>query len=102
MKVMIKSFNVKASQELTDVLNEKFGRLDRFYDRISTCEVTLSHEKNREQKNCLVEAKLELPRKTLFAKENAQSFEIAMDRVLEALEDQIATYKGHLQNYDGH
>ena len=98
MDLTIRAANVKAGKKLSDSIKEKFGKLERVYERILFCSVSIAKEKNAQQKNCFVEAKLEMPKKILFASDRAESFELAIDKVVEALEQQIIRYKEQIQD----
>jgi ribosome-associated translation inhibitor RaiA len=57
------------------------------------CEVLLHLEENNKSEHCLIQAKIELPQKTLFASNKANSFERALSGVIEALQHQLNHYK---------
>jgi ribosomal subunit interface protein len=98
MELTTRSVHVKTGKKLANSIEHKFSRLEKLYDRIIYCDVTISKEKNAQQKNCVVEAKLEMPKKVLFAKERAENFEMAIDSVVGALESQVTSYKEQLQD----
>ena len=98
MDLTIRAAHVKAGKKLSDSIKEKFGKLERVYERILFCSVSIAKEKNAQQKNCFVEAKLEMEKKILFASNRAESFELAIDKVVEALEQQIIRYKEQIQD----
>jgi putative sigma-54 modulation protein len=97
MQLNIQAFNTRPKEELMSSIRDKFIKLEKFYDRIHYCEVTIDKEKNSEQKNCIIEAKLDMPRKTLFAREKAETFKLALGQVIDSLKEQITTYKEQLQ-----
>lgn len=96
-------FNIQSphSQKLNPttqmVIQEKFERFERQYDRIERCNILLKKEKNAKRDNFLVEATLVIPGNDLFAKELAESFEVAAEKVCRSLESQIKRHKAKLQ-----
>jgi ribosomal subunit interface protein len=86
----------KLNPETQKVIQEKFERFDRQYDRIERCNILLKKEKNAKRDNFLVEATLVIPDNDLFAKELAESFEVAAEMVCRSLESQIKRHKAKL------
>jgi len=93
MKVKVSAIHFSADQKLIDFINERVGKLETFYDKIIASEATLKIEESSGKENKLVEIKLSIPGKDLFAKKSGKSFEEATDNVVEALRRQIRKYK---------
>lgn len=55
--------------------------------------------KSSSQKNRVIEAKLHVPRKTLFAKAREENSETAAEAVVKRLTAQVTAYQAHLQNF---
>jgi len=89
MQVQINSIHFDADKALLVFIEEKIQKLTTFNDSIISSEVFLRIEKSSDRENKLVEIKLHLPGKELFAKRNATTFEGATDEVTEALRRQI-------------
>lgn len=70
-----------------------------FYDRITGGEVFLRLDKGdtKRVRNKMLEVKISLPGATLFVKEQASSFEEAMDIAIEALKIQLKKFKDKVQ-----
>ena len=70
-----------------------------FYDRITGGEVFLRLDKGdtKRVRNKMLEVKISLPGATLFVKEQASSFEEAMDIAIEALKIQLKKFKDKIQ-----
>jgi putative sigma-54 modulation protein len=99
MKFNIQSPHIqKLNPETQIVIQEKFERFERQYDRIERCNILLKKEKNAKRNNFLVEATLVIPGNDLFAKELAESFEIAAEEVCRSLESQLKKHKTKLHN----
>lgn len=93
MKVKVSAIHFSADQKLIDFINERVGKLETFYDKIIASEAILKIEESSGKENKLVEIKLNIPGKDLFAKKTAKSFEEATDNVVEALRRQIRKHK---------
>ncbi|MEK6782586.1 MAG: ribosome-associated translation inhibitor RaiA [Bacteroidota bacterium] len=88
----IKKLNPKTQR----AVEEKFERFDKLFDRIERCNILLKKERNEKRDNFLVEATLVVPGNDLFAKELAESFEVAAEKVCQNLESQIKKHKAKL------
>ncbi len=93
MKLQMHSIHFDADNKLIDFIQRKADKLDTFYDRIVDGEVFLRIDKNEKKANKIVEIKLNVPGRTLFAKQHSDSFEAAADESVEALRRQIKKFK---------
>ena len=97
MELQINSVHFDADQGLTDFVQQKINKLDTYFDRIVEGEVFLKQDNNTPPTNSkIVEVKLFVPGSTLFSKEEAATFEIATDRVLDSMSKQLKKYKDKL------
>ena len=87
------SVKFDADIKLLNFIQKKADKLDLFHGRIIDGEVFLRLSKDKEKKDKVVEMKLNVPGKTLFAKQNAVSFEAATDEAVEALRRQLRKVK---------
>ena len=94
MDIQIHSIHFDADRGLLDFINSKLNKLIKFNDTIISADVFLRIEKNDERENKLVDIKLHVPGKELFAKKHATSFEAAVDEVTEALRKQVVKAHG--------
>jgi putative sigma-54 modulation protein len=99
MKLQIQSIHFDADVRLTDFIQKKLDKLDTFYDRIIAGEVFLKLEKNEEKSNKIVQVKLNIPGNDLLAKEQAASFEEAVDLAYENLKRQLQKTKEKMQTH---
>jgi putative sigma-54 modulation protein len=90
MQVKIHSVHFDADKALLSFIESKLQKLTTFNDSLISSEVFLRIEKGDGKENKLVEIKLHVPGKELFAKRNSTTFESATDEVTEALRRQIA------------
>lgn len=93
MKVNISSVHFDADQKLLNFIEEKVGKLETFYDKIIDSSVVLKIDKSSDKENKLVEIKLVVPGKDLFAKKQCKTFEEAVDAAVEALRRQVRKQK---------
>jgi len=93
MKLQMQSIHFVADQKLIDFIQKKTDKLETYYDQIIDGEVILRLDKNDRSENKIVEIKLNVPGKQLFAKHQAESFESASDEVIEGLRRQIKKFK---------
>jgi putative sigma-54 modulation protein len=87
------SIRFDADKKLTDYVQKKADKLDRFYDRIVDGEVFLRLDKDDSQENKIIEIKLNIPGNQLFVSERSRSFEAAADTAVENLKRQLKKFK---------
>ena len=97
MDISIEAPHIELSNRLKREIKTKLSHLIKMYDRIITCEVVLKKEKDNEQKNFHIEAKLLIPGGFLFAAEKAESFETALDNLTENIKRQLHRHKEKLE-----
>ena len=93
MKVQIQAIHFDADVKLTEFIENRIKKLETFYDKIVDSEVYLKVDKNNSNENKVVEIKMAIPGKSLFAKEQKASFEAAADEAVEALRRQLKKHK---------
>lgn len=97
MKLQIQSIHFTADAKLIEFIQKKLDKLDTFYDRIISGEVFLKLEKNEEKSNKIVQIKLNVPGNDILVKEQAASFEEAVDLAYENLKRQLQKTKEKIQ-----
>jgi len=93
MKIIIQTPGFKADAKLLNFVTKKLQKLDQLHNRIKECQVFLKLEKSDIQKNKTCEIKLVLPGTDLFASIQSQTFEAAVNNVIEALKRQLRDLK---------
>ena len=93
MQLIIESPRMQVNSTLQQMILQKTGSLEKLYNRITKCAVVLKKEKNDQDQWCRVDTKLAVPKKQLFASERADSFETALQMVIEDLQHQLRKYK---------
>ncbi|MBS1543576.1 MAG: ribosome-associated translation inhibitor RaiA [Bacteroidetes bacterium] len=97
MKIQVHSIHFDADRKLIEFVEQRIGKLQTFYDRMTDGEVFLRLN-NEGVNNKTVEIRINVPGKQLFAKEQAKSFEAAADLATEALENQLKKFKTRLKD----
>ncbi len=97
MKIQVHSIHFDADRKLIEFVEQRVGKLQTFYDRMTDGEVFLRLN-NEGVNNKTVEIRINVPGKQLFAKEQAKSFEAAADLATEALENQLKKFKTKLKD----
>ncbi|WP_224999779.1 ribosome hibernation-promoting factor, HPF/YfiA family [Cesiribacter sp. SM1] len=92
MKLNINYVEIENDKRLNDFIQKKVDKLETFYDRIIEGEVYL-RPNNTSVDSVITELKIYVPGQSLFAKEQADSFEAGIDGCVEALRRQIRKLK---------
>ncbi len=93
MKLQMHSIHFDADYKLIDFIQRKADKLDTYYDRVIDGEVFMKVDKHEKNANKIVEIKLNVPGKQLFAKNQNDTFEAAADDAVEGLRRQIKKFK---------
>jgi putative sigma-54 modulation protein len=92
MKTTFTARHFDASKELHQYAEDAVQKLDQFYDRILTCDIVLQpvpDDENPQQ----AELNVKVPQKLINAKEQASSYEQAINMVIENVTRQLKKYK---------
>ena len=101
MNIKINSVKFKADPKLENFVNNKVSKLERTYDNITSCEVSLKVDKPESDNNKIVEIQLVLPGQTLFNSKQADTFEDATLQVVDATKIQLSKYKERFNKKNG-
>ncbi|MGL5959316.1 MAG: ribosome hibernation-promoting factor, HPF/YfiA family [Bacteroidales bacterium] len=93
MNIKIQSLKFDADQKLLTFVEEKVGKLDKFYDAIVGADVVLCLENVSDEKNKVAKVRLEVPGYDLFAENRSKTFEAAIDMSIDMLKRQIDKHK---------
>jgi len=97
MNVNVHSIHFDADNKLVGFIRERLLKLDQFHDRILSGEVFLRLEHDGENReNKVVELKMLVPGRELFAKRHSKTFEEATDQAAEAIRRQLERAKPRL------
>ena len=93
MNVKIQSVKLDADKKLSDFINAKLEKFERFSDKVTNADVTLKLDKDVEKGNKVVVISLEMPGDNLVAERKSKSFEESVDLCIDALKKQLERYK---------
>ncbi|HRH67400.1 MAG TPA: ribosome-associated translation inhibitor RaiA [Bacteroidia bacterium] len=93
MKIRVQSIHFDADSKLLQFIQDKVDKLLQFYDHIIGGEVFLKIDKSSDNKNKIVQIKIQLPGNDILAKEQCKTFEEATDLCMETLSRQIKRHK---------
>ena len=97
MNIKIQSIKFDADKKLTDFIEKKVSKLERYFDNIVDAEVFLRLENSQELDNKVAEIRLKVPGSELFAQRQSKTFEEAVDDSIDALKIQIQKHKDKLR-----
>lgn len=99
MKTTFTARHFDASKELHDYAEGAVQKLDQFYDRIIACDIVLQPVPDDESPKQAV-LNVEVPQKLLNAKEQATTYEKAINDVVDNISRQLKKYKDkHFANH---
>lgn len=94
MKLDIKGKNIRVTEDLKEICQAKFDRLDKYFNQEETMDVKLSKEGNGK----LIESTIFLKGGTILrAEELSDDFNTSADMVVDALVRQVRKHKTRLQ-----
>lgn len=99
MKTTFTARHFDASKELHAYAEDAVQKLDQFYDRIVTCDIILQPVPDNENPQ-QAELNVKVPQKLINAKEQAATYEKAINEVVENVSRQLKKYKDkHFANH---
>ena len=93
MDINIEYVHLKASDRLTDHINEQLSKLNAKYDWLIGAQVYLKKEADKADAGKICEIKLSLPGPQIFASSKEESFEMAINRTCKDLDKQLTRRK---------
>lgn len=97
MNIKIQSIKFDADKKLTDFVEKKVSKLERYFDNIVDTEVFLRLQNSQELENKVAEIRIKVPGSDLFAQRQSKSFEESVDYCVDALKSQIQKHKDKLR-----
>ena len=98
MNIKVHSVRIHTDKDLHSFIKERVDKLELFYDRIVGSEVFLRIDGASKTDDKVVEIKMSIPGKELFAKKQGKSFEEATDLAVDALRRQLKKRKQKAQS----
>ncbi len=93
MKVHTQSVHFSADAKLISFIEKKLNKLDQFFDRIVSANVTLKLENSGQVKDKVAEIRINIPVAVLYVKETSKTFEASIDSAISSLKRQVLKYK---------
>lgn len=97
MNIVIRPVHFETTSQLEEFINKKLSKLEPLFDKIIEAEVFLKLGTKQNIKDKIVEIKLAVPGKTLFASETSKSFEESTDKAVEIMIRQLRKHKTKMQ-----
>ena len=91
MEIRVKSLKFDADQKLLDFVEKKVSKLEKFFDRLDTVDVTLTLLPEPENKN--VNLQTHIPGEELMIERNAKTFEEAVTDAVDLMKEKIVRAK---------
>ena len=92
MKYTITGRNVEITESLKAAIQEKIGKLDRYFSQDTVAHITLSVEKSRQ----IIEVTIPVKGGIIRAEQSNSDMYVSIDLVEEAIESQLKKYKNKL------
>ncbi len=92
MKITITARHFEASQNLKDYTEKSLKKLEKYFDRIVSCDVVFEETASTTEPQ-KVEIHIKIPQKTLSATESSAKYEKAISLAVDNLKRQIKRYK---------
>jgi putative sigma-54 modulation protein len=98
MDIQITSRHEKASASLQQTIADEFGKLERYYDKLTSCHIILDNERGME----ILEVVLTMAGHTLNATAKAANIGKAIDEAFMKVERQLEKITGKKKNHKNH
>jgi putative sigma-54 modulation protein len=99
MKINVNAVNFAVDKKLVDFINERLGKLEKFYDKVVSSDVFLKVEKTSEKENKVVEVKIHVPGDDFMVKKQCKTFEEAVELSAESLERLLLKRKEKIRTH---
>ena len=96
MQISIESPHIDITRKLQTQIKRKFEEFNKLCERIVACDIILRQQTSEDLSNFIIEAKLLLPKGSLFAEEKAEDFSIALNRLSDNIKRQLIKHKEKL------
>ena len=95
MQIDLSGHHVEITTPMRNYVNEKIGRLEKHFDRVTDIHVILSVEKQVQK----AEATIHVKGNKIFAHADEQDMYMAIDALADKLDRQIIKHKEKIQNH---
>ncbi|MFZ4671883.1 MAG: ribosome hibernation-promoting factor, HPF/YfiA family [Flavobacterium sp.] len=94
MKINVHAVNFAVDKKLVDFIQERVGKLEKFYDKIVSSDIFLKVDNTSAKENKIVEVKIHVPGDDFMVKKQCKTFEEAVELSSESLERLLLKRKG--------
>jgi len=94
MKTRVAARHFELTPEIRDHAEESFASLEKYFDQIISCELTLDVEKHRK----LAELQVKVHGQVLTATEQSDDMYVTIEGAFDKARTQLKKYKGKLKN----
>lgn len=99
MQIVISGKNIKVTDSLREYVENKIGRIKRYFDHVIEIDVNLSVQKTKsKEERCIIEVTLWANGISLRGEETQSDLYAAIDMVTDKLEKQIKRYKERIKS----
>ena len=98
MQINLTGHHIELTDSLHDYVNEKMGRLEKHFDKVSNTHVILSVENVRHK----AEATVNMSGNNIFAESTEDTMYAAIDSLVDKLDRQVKKHKEKLKNHLHH
>ena len=99
MKVNVQAVNFNVDAKLLEFIQERMGKLEKYYDKVVSADVFLKVEKTSDKENKVVEAKIHVPGDEFIVKKQCRTFEEGVDLCGESLERVLLKRKEKIRTH---
>ena len=99
MKVSVHAVNFTVDKKLVDFVQERMGKLEKYYDKVVSADVFLKVEKTSDKENKIVEVKINVPGDDFLVKKQCKTFEEAVELSAESLERMLLKRKEKISSH---
>ena len=99
MKVSVHAVNFTVDRKLVDFIQERLGKLEKYYDKVVSADVFLKVEKTSDKENKVVEVKIHVPGDDFMVKKQCKTFEEAIEVSAESLERLLIKRKEKIRTH---
>lgn len=97
MQIDLSGHHIDVTDSMRNYVNEKIGRLEKHFDRVTDVHVVLSVEKQVQK----AEATIHVKGNKIFAQADNEDMYAAIDSLADKLDRQILKHKEKLKNHKG-
>jgi putative sigma-54 modulation protein len=99
MQIIYKYHDVRASERLEKIAEEKLESLGTKFDFVHRADVFFKTQNRSDDEEQICDIRLSMPGPRIFASTNAETFEAAMAETISDLEDQLRKHKEKMKKY---